>query len=269
MFPINPTAILTDAHGVIYNESGPILSAIHRLNIWIQSVPVWVVTNNTTASPTQIATQLQHMGLAISSDAIISSGHGLALDPTCHHLVRGERVFTYGYPDSEWYVTHAGGVVTHEPDDATVMVIAASTNETNESMYAKVARSLTQNPHRPVIAINPDHYVSAGDGRRIPVAGYYAAQLEATLPISVRWMGKPMPAFSQVVRHVLNRQLGDLWGSNVYFFDDNPKNVLQLERDLGITGVGVRQTGLLHGYSDQRILQEYGVIPNHMVEVLQ
>lgn len=262
MYPINPRAVLTDAHGVIYNEAGPIPSAIAQLNRWASDgIPIWVVTNNTTVSPPQIADQLQTMGVPISHDCIVSSGHGLLHDPTCQSWVNGRRVYTYGYPDSIWYVRQAGGCPVDHPDEAEVMVIAASTGEHNDTDYQRVYASLARQPDRPVVAINPDRWVSAGNGRTIKVAGYYAQQLAETLPITVYWMGKPMPLFSEVVRQCVPLT----WDDQVVFFDDNPRNVVQLASDLGITGIGVRDTGLVYGQSDDEILASYGVIPTHWV----
>jgi len=265
MFPTNPRAVLTDAHGVIYNESGPIGSAIRQLNDWLSAgVPVWVITNNTTVAPTQIAAQLNDLGLPLSDDAIVSSGHGLALDPPCRNMVAGRQVYTYGYPDGVWYVTQAGGHPVEHPDDADVIVVAASTGPDNEAMYQLVYDSLARHPHRPVVAINPDRFVSAGNGVSIKVAGYYAQQLADTLPVTVHWMGKPMPAFSEVVR----QRVGIPFDEQVLFFDDNPRNVVQLATDLGITGVGVRDTGLVYGQSDEAILASFGVLPTHWVRQL-
>ncbi|NDD66637.1 hypothetical protein EBZ35_03165 [bacterium] len=265
MYPIKPRAVLTDAHGVIYNESGPIPSAIAQLNHWAsEGIPIWVVTNNTTASPPQIAAHLCRMGVPVSPGCIVSSGHGLALDPTCQSWVKGRRVYTYGYPDSIWYVQHAGGCPVDHPDGAEVIVVAASTGDDNDADYQRVYESLARDPQRPVVAINPDRWVSAGNGVLVKVAGYYAQQLAETLPISVHWMGKPMPLFSDVVRRLVPLD----WDDQVVFYDDNPRNVVQLATDLGVTGIGVRDTGLVSGQSDDDIVALYGVIPTHWVRRL-
>jgi ribonucleotide monophosphatase NagD (HAD superfamily) len=255
----HPTAIVVDAAGLLYTDLGPVPGAAEAIAFMSATVPVWVATNNTNYSPEMISTMLADMGIGISAHRIISSGLGLAVDTELREMVHGKRVFTYGYPSSQWYARYAGGVAVSTPDEAQVIVLAASTGATNAELYRQVAQSLRQTPHRPVICINPDFYVQTGAGLH-PVIGYYADQLSRDCDISIQWMGKPYSSFSEVVRQYLE-QSGVVLSKQVWFFDDNPKNVDRLTRDLGISGAVAVETGLTRGLSEVDWRETFGVMP--------
>lgn len=260
-----PTAILVDASGVLYNDSGTLANVGNTIASLSAQIPVWVITNNTTHSIPEIASFLNHHQITIPESQIISSGLGLSLDPELASLIRSKSVYTLGNASSQYYVTLGEGIPVPNPDDADAIVLAASCGEKTYSLLSQIADSLRRKI-RPVICVNPDHYIYTGS-ERYPVMGYYAAQLAKKLDIEITWMGKPDPRFSPVVSKVLS-YAGITLDESVWFFDDNPKNVHQLTTDLEISGATVMDTGLCAGLTLDEIDSTFGVIPTHRIPQL-
>lgn len=253
-----PRLILADASGVLYTDDDQLSGVGHTIQQLSAKVPVWVATNNTSHSIPEIVNHLISRGIHIPASQIISSGLGLSVSPQLRPLISGKSVYTYGCSTSSWYVNIAGGHSVDHPDDAAVIVLASSTGASTKTAMAMIHQSLTTNP-RPVICVNPDHYVQTGSGL-YPVIGYYAAQLAQSLSIELLWMGKPFPSFSEVVRHFLT-EAGIALGPDIWFFDDNPQNVAQMTQDLGISGATVMDTGLCKHLSLAEIQTQFSTIP--------
>ncbi len=260
-----PRVILVDAAGVLYTDDNSLSEMGRTIQRLSAEVPVWVATNNTSDSIPEIAHRLTHRGIHIPESQIISSGLGLSVDSELRQLVADQTVYTWGYPTSSVYVELAGGRSVDHPDDAEVIVLAASTGASTPSIMAMIQRSLRDRP-RPVICINPDHFVQTGSGL-YPVMGYYADQLAQALQIELIWMGKPYTAFSHVVAHVL-AAAGVTTDSDLWFFDDNPKNVARMTLDLGISGATVMDTGLCKDLSLSEIESTFGCIPSTRIPSL-
>ena len=258
--------VMVDAAGVLYSDEGAVPGVPETIRRISQKIPVWVATNNTSYSPRLIHSMLDEMEIRIPPERIISSGLGLAAHPDFRRMVEGKSVYTYGYPESEWYPRYAGGVLVSDPDAAEVFVLAASTGHSNAAEYSRVSESLQRNRNRRVICINPDYFVHTPVGR-YPVIGYYAAQLVTELGIHIHWMGKPYPEFSEVVRYYLT-QSGITLDRSVWFFDDNPRNVDRMTTDLGISGAVVMDSGLCTGKSLEEIQNEFGTIGQSRISTL-
>lgn len=253
-----PQVIVLDAAGVLYTDDDRLTKMGHTIQTLSESVPVWVATNNTSDSIPEIAERLRYRNIHIPESQIISSGLGLSVDPALRQLIAGQPVYTWGYPTSSWYVELAGGHSVAHPNDANVIVLAASTGTSTDSIMKMIQQSLRDRP-RPVICVNPDHFVQTGSGL-YPVMGYYADQLEKDLQIELIWMGKPYSAFSKVVAQILGAA-EIILDTDVWFFDDNPKNVAQMTLDLGISGATVMDTGLCQDLSLAEIASTFGTIP--------
>lgn len=234
--------VLVDACGVLYNAAGSVPSAGDTWNrikgLGIQPV---VLSNNTSISIPHIAERLQSKGFEINEQDIISSGLSLHLDAHCQSLIRGKRVYNYGWDSSVPYIEDAGGIIS-ELDMAEAIICMASLKVDNEYAYEAIVAKLKSAPQTPVICANPDHHVWTPKGP-YPVVGYYAKRLETELGTPVYWIGKPYANFSQVVKGILSQRF-DLSSAKGLFFDDNPENLLALQRDLDIPGIVVRDTGL-------------------------
>ena len=140
--------------------------------------------------------------------------------------------------------------------------MAASCGEATYTLLSKISDSLHRKM-RPVICVNPDHYIHTGH-ELYPVMGYYAAQLAKKLGIEIIWMGKPDTRFSPVVEKILS-YAGITLNEDVWFFDDNPKNMAQLTQDLGISGATVMDTGLCSNLTLDEIKTTFGVLPPHRI----
>ncbi len=250
-----PSAILLDAAGVLYNDSGAIPGVPSAVRFMAQHCPVFLATNNTNSSPQQIAALLAQRDIDIPIERVISSGLIVTL-PDRAARIHGKRVYTYGYMRSRFYAELAGGQSVDHPDDAEIIVLASSTGEANDTMFDQVCASLLCDPTRPVWCVNPDFYVNTGTGR-VPVIGYYASELVRRTGVTIEWMGKPYSNFSKLIETCLLAENIPI-SQSIWFFDDNPANVDRLTSDLGISGAVVMDSGLSTGMSVAALDAEFG-----------
>ena len=232
---------LLDASGVLYNEKGVIPQAVATVRRMQARGAVFVVTNNSCHSPAVISAALAHDGYQLPADHIFSSGYGLSEDPDIAASLRGKTVFFVGYEDSKVYMQSTGYAGFASLAQADVIVISSSIGAAAEEMVVRVKAALVHRP-RPVICCNPDHYVRGLGQDLIPVAGYYAAQIEAA-GFPVHWIGKPLENYSQMIARRLKARGVNL-DAGVCFFDDNPVNVMNMQMHLGISGCWIRETGI-------------------------
>ncbi len=237
-----------DAYGVLYNDRG-LFDTIPDVFRYCNDhqIPIYMVTNNSTQSIPEISRKMSMLGVSLPEDRIISSGCGCYLLPELASKLAKQPVYVYGYPACRYYVEQAQGTVVEDPNDANVIVFAASQSTNNHLMYRAVHDALKLRPDMPVICINPDHYVRNAAGF-MRVMGYYAHQMQLQLGRDDWiWMGKPFSIFSDLVRQVLIRDGHD--PSQLIFCDDNPLNVRQLSHDLNCRGVVITKTGIFDRYS--------------------
>ncbi|MEK7299305.1 MAG: hypothetical protein AAB066_05385, partial [Candidatus Margulisiibacteriota bacterium] len=225
MAQTDPQAVLVDASGVLYNDDGMIPGAVVALNeVQRQGSAVFVVTNNTSASVSEIHSFLHQQGLVLPVSHIISSGLGLSLDPVFCDLMHDRNVFVVGETGSMDYVTRCEHTrVVSDPQQADVIVLAASSGDDFNLHLDRVTATVNSRPDLPVICINPDHYVQTRE-TQFPVIGYFAAKLAQQTGVKILWMGKPHASFSPVVATVLRHH--DIDPRRTVFLDDNYRNVL-------------------------------------------
>lgn len=237
------SAFLVDASGVLYCDDGVIPGASAAIQALRKKGPVFLVTNNSCQNPDSISSSLNVLGIEIAPEDIISSGHGLALDPDIHQLLKQKRVYLFGQESSYAYMEGVDyKLVTADYAQADVIVMTSSLKAASEREYQRLKQVLSQHP-RPVVCCNPDQYVKGPQGTWISVVGWYASRLEQELGLAVHWIGKPYANFSSLVKGVLTKR-GVTIDSRVCFFDDNPLNVQAMMRDLGIAGCCVTDTGI-------------------------
>jgi 4-nitrophenyl phosphatase len=237
-----------DAYGVMYNGRHLFNTIIPLIEFCKkQHIPVYMMTNNATQSPQDISVKMQALGVKISPEYIISSGCGCFELPNIKQKIEDKNVFVYGYPQSEWYATHSGGILTDNPNHADIIIMAASLGSNNHTTYHKVFNALKNNPNIHVICINPDHYI-AYNNAYMPVMGFYAHQMEYQLGRPFEWIGKPFSPFSKIVSTILKQH-----GHNpqqLLFCDDNPWNVQQVVKDLTCQGCIITKTGMFPRYKN-------------------
>ena len=243
-----------DAYGVIYNNSGFISSSRSVVEFCnTHNIPVFLFTNNTTQTPTEIATNCKQAGYNIPADRVISSGCGCYMLPTIKQQLENATVYVYGYPSSRFYPETAGATITNNIIDADTVVFAASLNHQNHHTYRLIAKQLDQGQPLRGFCINPDHYVQHKQ-QLYPVMGYYARQLEVQCNTQWTWIGKPFSIYSELVSQtIINAGYNP---KNLVFCDDNPINVQQLVQDLNCTGVVITNTGVFYRYKHQVTLPD-------------
>lgn len=230
---------LLDASGVIYNDGRPFPGVVETIQSLQRKAAVYLATNNTSASPQEIAESLGRMGIQIPVSHILSSGLTLAADPELQQWVSGKPVFLYGLPGAEIYVTAAGGYLVSDPEAALAVVFTHATAAAlSDPLFCRMAAHQHQHPDRPMICLNPDRYVVSG-ATLYPVVGHIAERFP-----EMRWAGKPHDNYAwHVIRPAL-LQASIMVDDHVTFVDDNPDNVAAMCRCLGISGVVVTETGL-------------------------
>ena len=236
---------LIDASGVLYTDEGVVLGAkdaIQKLQALNKSV--FLVTNNTSLSPSGIQKYLAAKSIFLPEEDILSSGLGLRWDKEANSLIYGKRCYVYGWDGSRFYVEYAGGLCVDDIQEAEVVVVLASLDTDNKEEVSKIVSFLNDNPEASVICGNPDRYVMGLNGL-FPVCGFYAEKINHRIHQEVHWIGKPHDNFSEgLKRYLKNERELDLDKKNACFFDDNLENVISLSAVLSISGALITDTGL-------------------------
>lgn len=243
---------LIDASGVIYNEDGVIDTAPDCIS-FLQSIGnVFLVTNNSYMNPGIIEGHLNSKGIDLPKSNIISSGHGLKEDHSINQIIKNKKVYIFGRETSYEYVENADCKIIFNINNAEAIILTTSLREDTNEEYQKIKSFCLDNPKIPVICCNPDLYVKGIGNSLIKVIGYYGRQLEIDLNRQLAWIGKPYKNFSNIVKDRLEEK-NIAVDKHILFFDDNYLNVIALQRDIGISGCLVKDTGLsLHLDSEQR-----------------
>ena len=241
------STLLVDASGVLYNDFGVFPGTVDAIKVLNRTYRVILLTNNTYSNVYDISEKLAKNGITIPPESIISSGLGLAIDPTFKQMIEQKKVFVFGTESSKDYISEANPSQFTTLFDADVVVLTASLKDGHEEKFQELMIYLESHPNIPVICSNPDQNVRPyGDKNLKKVIGYYAGLLERQ-GVHVHWMGKPYDSFSDVVSSVLKTRFSIESNEGVCFFDDNIENVINLTNRLGISGCLVRDTGLSKG----------------------
>ena len=235
---------LLDASGVLYTDSGLVNGVPELIKTLQQSMPVFLVTNNSNNFIIEIAGRLERQGVFIPESHIISSGYGLSYDPRCQSLIQGKSVFVYGYEKSYPYVELAKPKeIVQNLDLADVIVFTSSFKEGNDERKAKLVQFMKENPNIPMVCCNPDRFVKDINMQKYYVCGQTAEDVSKETGLPVYFVGKPLENFSVIVKKIIEDH-GYTLGDDTLFVDDNPHNVIRLQEDLGITGICATGTGI-------------------------
>ena len=235
--------ILVDASGVLYTKTSVVDNATEVfLQAYGRSKKIFVVTNNSTLSVSDILKKLRNFGFSIELDQIISSGMGLTLDPHLKKLVSGKKCYCVGWDSSLHYMATSGASIVEQLEEADVVVCLSSFFEGNDKVFGDLGAYLRNNPQIPIICTNPDKYIRTNDSL-YQVVGYHVEKMASEFGLQIQWFGKPYENFSKMVGKILGDK-GITIGKNVRFFDDNYENVASMVDHLGIQGTCVVQTGL-------------------------
>ena len=177
--------LLLDAFGVLVHSSGTLAGAAELITELNRSAkPYYILTNDASRLPATAATRFQHMGLAIETDRIITSGSLLKGYFAQNRLI-GSRCVVLGPEDSVRYVELAGGLVV-SPDDAfDVLVIGDESGfpflDTVDSVLTGLIRKLDHGENVHLVLPNPDLIYPKSDREFGITGGGIALILEAAL----------------------------------------------------------------------------------------
>ncbi len=177
--------LLLDAFGVLVHSSGTLAGAAELVTELNRSAkPYYILTNDASRLPTTAATRFQHMGLAIETDRIITSG-SLLTGYFAQNRLTGSRCVVLGPEDSVRYVELAGGLVVTPEDEFDVVVIGDESGfpflDTVDSVLTGLIRKFDQDENVHLVLPNPD-LIYPKSGREFGITGgCIALILEAAL----------------------------------------------------------------------------------------
>lgn len=263
--------IFFDAYGVLKNARG-VMQGVPELLSWIlrQGKDVYVITNDASRSPTQMAAAYAHpeYGILVPESRIISSG--LLAKDFLRTKVRSGRVAYLGKPSSAFYIEGAGLTPVH----------IGACNNTEESLAAiallddegfdwfrdiNMTLNLMRRVNAPVIVANPDLAYPVNESEVGLAVGSLAAMLERIVGKAFIRFGKPDTMMFSHAFACAHDNVPDLRKNDILMVGDT------LETDiLGANTFGLDTALVLSGNTrpDQALLaiQSKGIIPTYLCE---
>lgn len=263
--------IFFDAYGVLKNARG-VMQGVPELLSWIlrQGKDVYVITNDASRSPTQMAAAYAHpeYGVLVPESRIISSG--LLAKDFLRTKVRSGRVAYLGKPSAAFYIEGAGLTPVH----------IGACNNTEESLAAiallddegfdwfrdiNMTLNLMRRVNAPVIVANPDLAYPVNESEVGLAVGSLAAMLERIVGKAFIRFGKPDTMMFSHAFACAHDNVPDLRKTDILMVGDT------LETDiLGANTFGLDTALVLSGNTrpDQALLaiQSKGIIPTYLCE---
>lgn len=262
--------IFFDAYGVLKNARG-VLQGVPELLTWLtrQGNDVYVITNDASRSPTQMAAAYVHPehGVLIPESKIISSG--LLAKDFLRSKVRSGRVAYLGKPSSAFYIESASLTPVHigscqEGDD--LAAIALLDDEGFDWFRdLNLMLNLMRRVSAPVIVANPDLVYPVNEQEVGLAVGSLAGMLERIVGKAFVRFGKPDTMMYSHAFACAHENAPNLRKSDVLMVGDT------LETDiLGANTFGLDTALVLSGNTrpDQAALsiQAKGIIPTYLCE---
>jgi HAD superfamily hydrolase (TIGR01450 family) len=262
--------IFFDAYGVLKNARG-VMQGVPELLSWIQrqGKDVYVITNDASRSPAQMAAAYTHpeYGVLIPASRNISSG--LLAKDFLRAKVRAGKVAYLGKPSSAFYIESAGLTPVHINTCRSNEEVAAIALLDDEGFDWFRDINLTLNLMRrvsaPVIVANPDLAYPVSDDEVGLAVGSLAGMLERIVGKSFIRFGKPDTMMFSHAFACAHDNLPDLKKSDILMVGDT------LETDIqGANTFGLDTALVLSGNTrpDQAIMmiQGKGITPTYLCE---
>ena len=180
------TAYVLDIDGVLYTGDRSLPGAVEFVRLLQErKLPFLVLTNNSTRTPAVVAKRLQHMGMDVGAEQILTSSLAAAL---YLNKIRSEgtRVYVVGEEGLKLPVCEAGFELA-EDGPADFVVVGMDRGLT----YAKLKRAaLLIRAGAQFIATNPDTTFPSPEGL-VPGAGALIAALQVSTGVKPLVIGKP------------------------------------------------------------------------------
>jgi HAD superfamily hydrolase (TIGR01450 family) len=262
--------IFFDAYGVLKNARG-VMQGVPDLLSWLikQGKDLYVITNDASKSPTQMAAAYTHPdhGILIPASKNISSG--LLAKDFLRSKVRSGRVVYLGKPASAFYIESAGLTPVHISACRNTEEIAAIALLDDEGFDWFRDINLTLNLMRrvsaPVVVANPDLAYPVNDQEVGLAVGSLASMLERIVGKAFIRFGKPDTMMFSHAFACAHDNWPDLKKSDILMVGDT------LETDiLGANTFGLDTALVLSGNTRpdqaQLMIQAKGIMPTYLCE---
>ncbi|QJC52022.1 HAD-IIA family hydrolase [Paenibacillus albicereus] len=242
------SGLLLDLDGTIYRGDEAIEGAAELIgSLRAAGLPYLYVTNNSSASPEDVAERLRRMGIPAEADEVCTSAQAAAAHAA--ELYPGGRVFLIGESGLSEALLAAGLTFAEEGAD---VVVQGIDREFTYSKAAAAVRELLGGAG--YIMTNPDLLLPSKGGL-FPGAGSIGAMLRAASGIEPVLIGKPSPV---LMDYALNR-LG-LPADEAWVVGDNLATDIAAGESSGCRTILVL-TGLTDAANYERYAETAGVRP--------
>ncbi len=208
-------AVVLDIDGVLLND-GRRLPGSQRLFNLLQHrhMPYLLLTNDGNHSVEEKVARLNHAGLPVTSEQIVSCGHAIA--PLVQAQGLGNRLFfAMGDIGTPCYAQTAGLVVTRELDELKrcAGIIIGEEHYHWESVINAVVNFLIDHPQAPLVVPNPDEFYPMAELKIQIAAGGVARFMQQVLKaygqtITPIYLGKPYAPIFRLAQARLAHQTG-------------------------------------------------------------
>ncbi|WP_206109302.1 TIGR01457 family HAD-type hydrolase [Paenibacillus sp. HB172176] len=202
--------LLIDLDGTLYHGAKPIENADRFIEMLIATeMPYRFVTNNSSATPEQVADKLSAMGIPANSELVCTSAQAAA--DYISKEKEGASVFVIGEEGLRSELAHAGLELTEEMPDFVVQGIDRGFRYERGAEAVRYIREGARS-----IMTNPDLLLPSTDGL-IPGAGSIGAMLQAASGIEPVVIGKPSPILMNYALQRLGLPSDETWmvGDNI------------------------------------------------------
>jgi HAD superfamily hydrolase (TIGR01450 family) len=262
--------IFFDAYGVLKNARG-VMQGVPELLSWIlrQGKDVYVITNDASRSPAQMAAAYTHpeYGVLIPASRNISSG--LLAKDFLRNKVRSGKVAYLGKPSAAFYIESAGLTPIHIAtcrSNEDVAAIALLDDEGFDWFRdINLTLNLMRKVNAPVVVANPDLAYPVNDDEVGLAVGSLACMLERIVGKSFIRFGKPDTMMFSHAFACAHDNLPDLKKTDILMVGDT------LETDiLGANTFGLDTALVLSGNTrpEQALMtiQAKGITPTYVCE---
>jgi 4-nitrophenyl phosphatase len=180
--------LLVDLDGVVYTGDEAIDGAAEFVDLArTQGVPFLLVTNNSTASPEKVAARLGGMGIAVTSDEVMTSAQAAAgFVQQAASDGAGDEVLVIGEEGLRRAVVEVGLRIA---DDQPNWVIAGLDRHFDYDKLTRATRAILSGAR--FVATNADALLPIEGGQVIPGAGSIVAALSTASGVQPIVVGKP------------------------------------------------------------------------------
>lgn len=242
---------LLDLDGTIYRGTEAIEGAKEFLShLKDQHIPYLFLTNNSSASPQQVAIRLQKMGIDASPDEVYTSSMATAQYMSEHEA--GCTVYMIGEDGLHEELVQHGFVLTEESPQYVVVGIDRTFTYEKLAIAATAVRKGAK-----LIATNPDPAIPTEKGLQ-PGNGSLIAAVSVAASTKPIVIGKPEPI---IVRYALER-LGTE-AAQTLVVGDNLHTDIEAGANSGLDSLLV-----LTGYSTREDAEDHAVQPTYIAEDL-